>query len=78
MNQKEKIEGKSHRIELWFVPILIIFPIFVSIFLFSDWYYRGFSLGISTYDNELILAIIILIGNSIFDIPFLKSFKSYE
>lgn len=78
MNQKEKIKGKSHRIELWFVPILIIFPIFVSIFLFLDWYYRGFSLGISTYDSEFMLAIIILIGNIIFDIPFLKSLISYD
>ena len=78
MNQKEKIKGKSPRIELWFVPILIIFPIFVSIFLLLDWYYRGFSLGISTYDSELIIAIIIWIGNIIFDIPFLKSFKSYD
>lgn len=60
------------RIELCFVPLLIIFPIIVSIFFIRDWFYRGFSSGISTYDGELIVAIIILAGNIIFNIPFLK------
>jgi len=64
------------RPELWFAPLLIILPIVVSIFLIRDWFYRGFSLGISTYDGELFLAIIILVGNIIFDVPFLKSLIS--
>ena len=64
------------RLELWFAPLLIILPIVVSIFLIRDWFYRGFSLGISTYDGELFLAIIILVGNIIFDVPFLKSLIS--
>lgn len=64
------------RPEFWFAPLLIILPIVVSIFLIRDWFYRGFSLGISTYDGELFLAIIILVGNIIFDVPFLKSLVS--
>ena len=65
------------RLELWFAPLLIILPIIVSIFLIRDWFYRGFSLGISTYDGELFLAIIILVGNIIFDVPFLKSLINF-
>ena len=64
------------RLEIWFAPLLIILPIVVSIFLIRDWFYRGFSKGISTYDGELFLAIIILVGNIIFDVLFLKSLIS--
>jgi len=82
MSNKKSEPGKGRnntrlmRLELWFVPLLIILPIVVSIFLIRDWFYRGFSLGISTYDGELFLAIIILIGNIVFDVPFLKSLIS--
>jgi len=82
MSNKKSEPGKGcnntrlMRLELWFVPLLIILPIVVSIFLIRDWFYRGFSLGISTYDGELFLAIIILIGNIVFDVPFLKSLIS--
>ncbi|EMR75184.1 hypothetical protein MBGDF03_00293 [Thermoplasmatales archaeon SCGC AB-540-F20] len=82
MSNKKSESGKgsnntrSMRLEFWFAPLLIILPIVVSIFLIRDWFYRGFSLGISTYDGELFLAIIILVGNIIFDVPFLKSLIS--
>lgn len=82
MSNKKSESGKgskntrSIRLELWFAPLLIILPIVVSIFLIRDWFYRGFSLGISTYDGELFLAIIILVGNIIFDVSFLKSLIS--
>jgi len=71
--EKERINAKLRRAELWFAPLLIIVPILVSLFLINDWFYRGFSRGISTYDGELILAMIILAGNILFDIPFIKS-----
>jgi hypothetical protein len=71
--KKESINVKLLRAELWFAPLLIIAPILVSLFLISDWFYRGFSRGVSTYDGELLLAIIILVGNILFDIPFIKS-----
>ena len=80
-NKKSELgKGRNNtrltRLELWFAPLLIILPIVVSIFLIRDWFYRGFSLGISTYDGELFLAIIILVGNIVFDVPFLKSLIS--
>jgi len=59
--------------ELWFAPLLVTLPIIVSIFLIRDWFYRGLALGNSTYDGELFLALIILIGNIIFDILFIKT-----
>lgn len=65
---------EAYKIELWFVPLLIIIPLVVSFYLGIDWYNRGFSQGISTYDGEVVIASIIFIGNIIFDIPFLKSF----
>ena len=62
--------------ELWLAPILVILPIVVSIILISMWFLRGFSLGDSTHDGELFLGTIILFGNIIFDIPFIKSLKN--
>jgi hypothetical protein len=63
------------KIELYFAPLLIILPFIVSILLIQDWFYRGFTAGISIYDGELLLGLIILFGNIIFDIPFIKSLK---
>ena len=78
--KSERGKGRNNtrlmRLELWFAPLLIIFPIVVSIFLIRDWFYRGFSKGISTYDGELFLAIIIIVGNIVFDVLFLKSLIS--
>jgi len=59
--------------ELWFAPLLVTLPIIVSFFLIRDWFYRGFTLGNSAYNGELFLALIILIGNIIFDMPFIKT-----
>jgi len=73
---KRKKNANVIKIELFFTPPLIIFPIIVSILLIQDWFYRGFTAGTSIYDGELILGLIILIGNITFDIPFLKSLKS--
>ena len=71
--EKESSNTKLLRAELWFAPLLIVVPVLVSLFLINDWFYRGFSRGVSTYDGELLLAIIILAGNILFDIPFIKS-----
>lgn len=81
LNEKsETVKGRNNtrliRLEIWFAPLLITLPIVVSIFLIRDWFYRGFSKGISTYDGELFLAIIILVGNIVFDVLFLKSLIS--
>jgi len=74
--KNKKIYDKLVRAELLFMPILIIEPILISAFFIYDWYTRGFLLNNSAYDIELILGIIILIGNIMFDIPFVKSLKT--
>ena len=42
---------------------LIIVPIVVSLFFLWDWYVRGFSTGSSVYDGELLIGLLLLIGN---------------
>ena len=74
--KKEGANEKLLRAELLFAPPLIIAPVLVSVFLINDWFVRGFSTGISNYNGELLLAIIILSGNILFDIPFIKSLKT--
>jgi hypothetical protein len=69
---------KVIRAEILFTPLLIIFPIIVSTYLIYDWFNRGFSVGNSVYDGELMLGVIILIGNIIFDITFIKSLKALK
>lgn len=76
--EKNGTEAKLIRMKLLFAPLLIILPIIVSIFLIRDWFYRGFSMEISAYDGELFLGLIILIGNIIFDIPFIKTLKGFS
>ena len=73
--KKEKLNTKLRRAELWLAPLLILIPFLVSIFLINNWFVRGFSTGTSKYDGELLLAVIILAGNILFDIPFIKSLK---
>ena len=74
--KKEGTNKKLLRAELLFAPPLIIAPVLVSFFFINDWFVRGFSTGISRYDGELLLAVIILAGNILFDIPFIKSLKT--
>jgi hypothetical protein len=74
--QKEAIQKILLRLELWFAPILIIVPLVVSLVLAWDWYARGSSIGLSLYDGELLLALLILFGNLAVDIPFLRSIRT--
>ncbi len=73
--RKENIQKLLLRLELWFAPVLIIVPIGVSLFFLWDWYVRGFSTGSSVYDGELLIGLLLLIGNLIFDIFFLRSLR---
>ena len=83
MDNKEylKIEHKNFKViktEILFTPLLIVFPLIVAGTLISDWYLKGYVQGNSSaFEGELILGIIILIGNIVFDIPFVKSLKHY-
>ncbi len=49
----------------------MILPLIVAIFLIYDWFCRGFLMGSSMYNGELMLGIIIVVANIIFDIPFI-------
>ena len=81
--EKEYLKNVSNnqriiRAEILFTPLLIILPLVVGFFLIYDWYYGGFPNNIYEFNGELILGIIILVSNIIFDIPFLKSLVSYK
>jgi len=70
--KKEKNFSKVIRTEILFTPVLIIFPLIVGIFLIYDWIDKGFD---SAYFGSLMLGIIIIFGNIVFDIPFIKSLR---
>jgi hypothetical protein len=74
--QKETIQRILLRLELWFAPILIVVPIVVSFIFLWDWYVNGVSEGLSVYNGELLIALLILSGNLLFDIPFLRSIRT--
>ena len=69
---------KVVKTEILLTPLLIVLPLAVAIFLINDWFVNGFSTGSTKYNGELMLAIIILIGNIIFDIPFASSMIKYK
>jgi len=66
------------RTEILFTPLLVLLPLIVAGLLINDWFFSGFSKGVSGYDGELILAIIILVSNIMFDIPFIKSLIQFR
>ncbi|MDH7507350.1 MAG: hypothetical protein QHH15_06175 [Candidatus Thermoplasmatota archaeon] len=66
------------RAEILFTPLLILLPIIVSIFLVINWYFNGFLKGVSDYNVGVVLALIILLCNIVFDIPFIKTLLKYN
>lgn len=77
-NGKEYLKNESNelrmvRTEILFTPLLVILPLVVGGFLIYDWFCRGFSVSSSMYNGELMLGIIIVVANIIFDIPFIVS-----
>lgn len=74
---KVKRSDKSTvRTEILFAPLLIILPLFAGILFIYDWFYRGFLTYSPAFDGELIIGIIILVANILFDIPFIQSLNS--
>ncbi len=61
------------RTEILFIPLLVFAPLIVGLLLIYDWITRDFLTGELNLLGELMLGIIILICNIIFDIPFVKS-----
>ena len=73
--EKEHNHAKVIRTEILFTPYLVILPIIVGLLFIYDWYSRGVLENNPGYTGELMLGIIILVGNIIFDIPFIKSLR---
>ena len=68
-----KATEKLVRFELLFAPILILLPLAVSLTLFWSWFSFGYLKEDSSYTGEFFIACIILVGNVLFDVPFLRS-----
>ena len=64
---------KVIRTEILFTPMLIVVPLVIGSFLIFDWYSRGYLEGNFDFTAELFFGIIIIIGNIVFEIPFIKS-----
>ena len=73
--KQESDAAKVVRAEILFTPLLVVLPLLVGLLLVSDWYLRGFIDGGSGFEGELILGLIIIFGNIMFDIPFIKSLR---
>lgn len=74
--KKRNNYAKVIRTEILFTPLLIALPFVVGVLLIYDWCTRGFFENNPAFHGELMLGIIILVGNIIFDIPFIKSLKA--
>ena len=66
------------RLELWFAPSLLLVPIVVSVVFLLEWYTKGYINGSSEYNGELILGLLLLLGNLLFDIPFVRSIRTLK
>jgi hypothetical protein len=71
----QRSDEKVIKAERGFAPFLIIAPLLFGSWLIYSWWTMGFAQGIPDFDIELLLGLIILIGNIAFDIPFIKSLK---
>jgi len=74
----DKNDIKAVRLEILLTPLIVIFPPLVSAYLIYDWFTRGLLMSISQYNGELFIALIILIGNILFDIPFIRTLIHYN
>lgn len=66
------------RTEILFTPLLVVLPFVVGAFLIYDWFCRDFSMNELELTGELMFGVIILVGNVMFDIPFLKSLIGFR
>jgi len=73
--KKEFYFSKVIRTEILFIPFLVALPLIVGFSFIYDWYARGILEGSSAFEGELVLGIVILVGNIAFDIPFVKSLR---
>ena len=73
--KKDKNMSRVIRTEILSAPLLVILPIILGLVFISEWYTHGFIPGDPSYDIELIIGVVIIIGNVMFDIPFIKSLR---
>ena len=66
------------RLELWFAPLLLLIPIIVSMVFLLEWYTKGVLTGSSVYDGEMLLGLLLLAGNLVFDILFVRSIRTLK
>ena len=71
----DSYENRIFRTENILVPLLVIAPLLVGFFLIHDWYLRDFLWNEFDLVGELMIGIIIIIGNIMFDIPLIRSLK---
>lgn len=76
--KKEKGIAKLLRTEIILAPILIILPMIIGIIFIYEWYTRGFLADDPGFNINLILGFIIITGNILFDIPFIKSLVKHS
>jgi len=74
--EKRSDDEKVIRTEILLTPLLIVAPLIVSFLLFYDWFTRDYLTGELDLFGELMLAVIILIVNIIFDVPFIRSLRA--
>jgi len=67
--------GKRIKLEILFTPLILTVPFIVGILLIYDWYNRDITLNQLELEGELMLGIIMLVVNIIFDIPFVNSLR---
>jgi len=76
--KKEFYFSKIIRAEILFTPLLIGLPLIVGFSFIYDWYTRGILEGSIAFNGEFILGIIIIIGNIVFDVPFIQSLRVHS
>jgi len=78
MENERFYDEKIVRTELLAAPFLVFIPMLVGFLLVYDWYVRDFLWGNLNLFSELLLGFIIIIGNILFDISFIRSLKKFK
>ena len=74
--KNENSDSKIIRTEILFTPLLVFAPLVVGLLLIYDWVVRDLLINNGPdLRGELMLGIIILTCNIMFDIPFIKSLR---
>jgi len=74
-HRNETIRKLLLRLELWFAPWLLLVPLLVSLVFIGEWYTKGYLTSSPQYNGTLLLGLLLLMGNLVFDIPFLRSLR---